>query len=296
VTPDIDALRRAGQIAARARDHGAAQIRPGVRVRDVCEAVEAEIHRLGGQPAFPAQSSRNEIAAHYCPSPEDETVYAEGDLAKLDIGVHVDGWVVDTATTVDVGGGEGNAALVEAARAALEAAIAVAAKDVAVARLSDAIARTLRERGLRPMQNLCGHGVGRYLVHCPPPIPNTVAGASGVLRAGMVIAIEPFATRGSGQVKEQKDAEVFRLPPDRGDAAGLDPQLFATIRGFAGLPFARRQLAAWPRERVEETLAVLWRKGWLAVYPPLSEAGGHKVAQAEHSVFIGPDGPVVLTR
>jgi len=104
MSPDVlESLRRAGRIAAEARQAGARRIVAGARVRDVCVAVEDDIHRLGGSLAFPVQSSRNHVAAHYCPSPEDETVYAEGDVAKLDIGVHVDGWVVDTALTVNVG-------------------------------------------------------------------------------------------------------------------------------------------------------------------------------------------------
>ena len=87
----LDALRAAGRIAAEARREGESLIVAGAAVRDVCEAVERAIERRGGGLAFPVQSSRNSIAAHYCPSPEDETLYEDGDLAKLDVGVHVDG-------------------------------------------------------------------------------------------------------------------------------------------------------------------------------------------------------------
>ena len=98
----LGALREAGQIASAARNEGANLIVAGARVRDVCLAVEDEIRSRGGALAFPTQCSRNEGAAHDCPSPEDERVFAEGDLAKLDLGVHIDGWVVDTAVTVNV--------------------------------------------------------------------------------------------------------------------------------------------------------------------------------------------------
>ncbi len=121
-------LREAGRVAAAARDMGARLIVPGAALREVCEAVEDEIRRRGGALAFPAQTSRNQIAAHYCPSPEDGTLYEEGDLAKLDIGVHIDGWVVDTAVTVNVGGRAAPQRLVDAARAALEAAIDTASR------------------------------------------------------------------------------------------------------------------------------------------------------------------------
>lgn len=291
----LEKLRQAGRVAAAARDHGAALIVAGARLKDVCEAVEDEIRRLGAEPAFPTQSSRNEVAAHYCPSPEDTTLYAHGDLAKLDVGVHVDGYVVDTALTVNVGDVAQNRRLVAAARAALQAAIAVAGPGVEVRRLSLAIERALLDFGARPMRNLCGHGVGRWVVHCPPPIPNAPEAVGDRLAAGAVVAIEPFATDGHGLVAERGEAEVFRLPPEKTPRGG-DPELVEAIRAFHGLPFARRGLKAFPRPRVEATLRALRAEGSLAAYAPLAEAGGRTVAQAEHTIYVGVSGPEVLTR
>jgi methionyl aminopeptidase len=291
----LAALRQAARIAAAARTFGAARIVPGARLLDVCESVEHYIKEKGGQPAFPAQSSRNEIAAHYCPAPGEQTTYAKGDLAKLDIGVHVDGWVVDTATTVAVGGHAAGQRLIDAAFAALQAAIAVAGPGVPVRTLSQTIEAALRARGLNPMRNLCGHGVARWTVHCPPPIPNSPDGTAGRLEAGSVVAIEPFATEGKGEVSEAGAAEVFRVPPERSDGAGLDHEVFEAIRAFRGLPFSRRQLAHVPQARVESTLRALWERNWMAAYPPLKEASGRVVAQAEHSLYVSEQGVEVLT-
>jgi len=297
--PDVlEKLKRAGRIAAQARDAGARRIVAGARVRDVCVAVEEQIHRLGGGLAFPVQSSRNQVAAHYCPSPEDETVYADGDLAKLDIGVHVEGWVVDTALTVNVGEGEEGRPLVRAAEQALRAAIAALAPGVEVRAVSSAIERTIASFGLRPVRNLCGHGVSRWTVHCPPPIPNVPDTSTARLPLHAVVAIEPFATDGLGLVREEGGAEVFRLPPDEDAGAAeadVDPALLDAIRGFRGLPFARRQLAAVPRDVLERGLAALVSEGRLTAYAPLSEKSGRRVAQAEHTVYMGPDGVEVLT-
>jgi methionyl aminopeptidase len=262
----------------------------------VCEQVEHEITRRGGGLAFPVQSSRNEIAAHYCASPEDATVYVEGDLAKLDLGVHVDGWVVDTALTVNVGDRPENRPFVDAASAALESAIATAGPGVAVRRVSEAIETTLRRYGMRPMQNLCGHGVARWTVHCPPAIPNAADGTSDRLLPDAVVAVEPFATDGKGEVVERGNAEVFRLDPRRSTGPLGSPEVVAAMRRFNGLPFARRQLAEHPRAAVEETLRALRAAGHLGVYPPLVEAQQRKVAQAEHTLYLGPDGVEVLTR
>jgi methionyl aminopeptidase len=282
-------------VAAVAREKGARLIVPGAALRDVCEAVEDEITRRGGGLAFPAQSSRNEIAAHYCASPEDDTLYEAGDLAKLDIGVHVDGWVVDTALTVNVGDRPENRPFVEAAREALESAIAAAGPGVPVRKVSQAIESTVRRFGLRPMQNLCGHGVSRWTVHCPPAIPNVADGTSDRLLPDAVVAVEPFATDGNGEVVERGTPEVFRFDPRRANGAGV-PEVMAAIRAFNGLPFARRQLARFPRAAVEETLRALRSAGQLGAYPPLVEAQQRKVAQAEHTLYLGPGGVEVLTR
>jgi len=296
VTDEVLAiLREAGRVAAAAREMGARLIVPGASLREVCEAVEGEIRRRGGDLAFPAQTSRNQVAAHYCPAPEDDTAYVEGDLAKLDIGVHIDGWVVDTAVTVNVGDHPGPGKLVEAARAALEAAIQTAGPGVSVPRVSAAIESTLRARGVRPMKNLCGHHVGRWTVHAPPPIPNTPDGAEDRLAVGAVLAIEPFATDGLGFVVEQGRPEVFRLPPGQ-EAGDTDPELLAAIAAKRGLPFSRRDLRAFARPRVEAALAALVARGRLAAYAPLVEASGRQVAQAEHTLYVGPGGVEVLTR
>lgn len=288
-------LREAGRVASVARQLGARLIVAGARVRDVCEAVEAEIRRLGGQAAFPTQSSRNEIAAHYCPGPEDDTAYQDGDLAKLDVGVHLDGYVVDTALTVSVGKRPENQRAIGAARAALEAAVRLAGPDVEVRRLSQAIERTIRSHGLRPVRNLCGHGVGRWTVHCPPAIPSVASASRARLPLGAVVAIEPFATDGEGVVEERGAAEVFRLDPRKLIPADLDDEVTAAIQAFRGLPFSRRQLRDQSRKNVERTLAALLERGALMAYAPLVETSGRPVAQAEHTIYIGASGAEVLT-
>jgi methionyl aminopeptidase len=295
MSPALEALREAGRIASVVRELAASRIVAGALVRDVCQEADEEIVRRGGGAAFPTQSSRNEIAAHYCPSPTDETRYEAGDLAKLDLGVHVDGYVVDTALTVNVGDRPEGRPLVEAARAALDAAIATAKSDVPIRMISAAIENTIRGRGLRPMRNLCGHGVGRWRVHCPPAIPNIMEPAGARLERGAVVAIEPFATPGGGLVVEQGSAEVFRFDPTRPDPEDADGPVMDAIRAFRGLPFARRQLGTLPSERLEATLEILRRRRSLQAYPPLVEASGRPVAQAEHTIYVGEEGALVLT-
>jgi len=292
----LECLRQAGRVAADVREAGARLIVPGARVRDVCSAVEEDIARRGAGAAFPVQSSRNDVAAHDCPAPSDEARYAEGDVAKLDIGVHVDGWVVDTALTVSVGDRPEHRRLVEAARAALEAAIAAAAPGTEIRAVSQAIESTVRGRGLRVVRSLCGHGVGRWQVHGPPAIPNAPDLAGGRLHPGTVVAIEPFVTDGPGVVAEHGPPEVFRLDPRREPPDAAEPEVLEAMRAFRGLPFSRRQLAAHAGPRLEALLRRLQHEKRLMAYAPLRETSGHPVAQAEHTVYVGPSGVEVLTR
>ena len=291
----LEPLREAGRIAAAARGFGAKRVLAGARLVDVCAAVEGEIARLGGGLAFPVQTSRNAIAAHYCPAPGEETRYADGDLAKLDLGVHVDGWVVDTALTVNVGDHPANAALVATTNAALRAAIAEAGPGVRVSRLSAAIEGAVKANGFKVVRNIGGHGVGRWTVHGPPSIPNAPDASAAVLEPGAVVAIEPFATAGTGLVAESGRAEVFRLDP-RHPGDGVVPlELLEALRGFRGLPFSRRQLGAFPVAAVEEALKILAVVGALSAYAPLVEVSGRPVAQTEHTIAVLPDGIEVLT-
>ena len=92
----------AGKIAANARDYGISLIKPGVSFLEVAEKIESKILELGASPAFPVNISVDEIAAHYSPRNDDSKFFKRGDVVKLDVGSHVDGYIADTAVTIEV--------------------------------------------------------------------------------------------------------------------------------------------------------------------------------------------------
>lgn len=288
--------RRAGRIASECREWARENIRPGRRVRWVLESIEERIRERGAQPGFPAQSSRNHVAAHYCSHPEDELEYEEGDCVKVDIGVHVDGYVADTATTVDLSADGRWAPLIKASSDALAAAIAKVGDGVPVGEIGAAVEQTITAAGFEPVRNLTGHGLGRWKVHCAPQIPNYAERGGGRLQSGMVFAIEPFACTGRGYISERGKSEVFMMVRPPRNAKGLDRDVLKAIESWRGLPIARRYFLHLDRATVEDTLAKLARQGALMRYPPLVEAEGVMVAQTEHSIHLGADGVEVLTR
>jgi methionyl aminopeptidase len=271
----LDHYRSAGRIAAVILEDGARMIRIGASFLEVVETIEARVMEEGAGLAFPLNLSLNEDAAHDTASAGDERVFAAGDLAKLDLGVHVDGYIADTATTVDHGN---NPLLVEASGQALDKAIARVRPGVTVGELGTAIQYEIERRGFRPVSNLTGHGLGRYAIHCPPTIPNVGNPGGTVLEEGMVFAIEPFATTGAGRVGEKTRKEIYQQVGNRPVRIPAGRGVMEQIRNRCGLPFARRWLDG---KKTELALPTLVRSGNLRVYPVLADVAGSLVSQHE---------------
>ena len=99
----IKKYKLAGKIAIDAREHGSKLIKSGVKLLDVANEVESKIKKSGAGIAFPVNISVNDVAAHYTPSLNDQRVFHRGDVVKVDVGAHVEGYIGDTAKTIEVG-------------------------------------------------------------------------------------------------------------------------------------------------------------------------------------------------
>ncbi|MDP3640449.1 MAG: type II methionyl aminopeptidase [Nanoarchaeota archaeon] len=289
----IEKYLKAGKITAIAREFGQQLIKPGASVREILDKVETKIVELGGQPAFPAQISLNEFAAHCCSDLTDTTILQD-QVVKLDVGVHIDGYIADTAVTVDLSGKHGK--LLKASQDALEKALALVRPGVTLAALGKAIQETITAAGFSPVRNLSGHGLGHFEIHARPSIPNVDNGNQNVLKEGMVIAIEPFASTGAGTVQESSPATVFTFVSDAGIRDPITRKVLEEIRTYQKLPFAKRWLEKkFGIAKTNFALRQLLTKGCLEQHPPLVDEARGLVSQAEHSVIV-LEKPIVFTR
>ncbi|MCX8207016.1 MAG: type II methionyl aminopeptidase [Methanothrix sp.] len=290
---DDDVLKRyraAGRILADVISKASARIDVGVSLLEVADYVENSIRQLGGEPAFPCNISRDREAAHYTPKPNDDAVFGE-EMVKLDIGVHVDGYIADAAVTVDL---SGHPDLVDASRAALDAALELVAPGVSTCEIGRAIESAIEGYGFRPVSNLTGHGLTRFNAHTEPTVPNRSCASGVELRPGDVIAIEPFATNGSGRISDSPVVEIFGFTSRRPVRDRRARAMLAEIETrFNGLPFARRWLRG---ESVDYSLQRLIRAGAIHTYPVLWEIEGAMVSQAEHTVIVTESGCEIITR
>ncbi|KUK63222.1 MAG: Methionine aminopeptidase [Methanoculleus marisnigri] len=285
-----DAYREAGALARKVLHQGAGLVKEGASLLEMVEATEAMVTEGGALLAFPLNVSFNEAAAHDTAMPGDERTFARGDLVKVDLGVQIDGYIADTAMTVDLGD---HAVLVEASRAALEAAIAAVRPGITTGELGTIIQATIEEHGYRPVANLTGHGLDRYDLHAKPSIPNVAMAGGAVIEEGMVFAIEPFATTGSGKVGEATRVEIYRQVAARPTRLPSAKRVLEAARPRRGLPFSRRWV---PGDKVEIGLMTLVRAGILHPFPMLHDEPGSFVSQAEHTLIVTGDGCEVTTR
>lgn len=294
-TSELETLREAGRIASNARNWAAETIKPGYLLRDLQEGMETMIREAGALPPFPAQTSRNTIAAHYCSSPSDKTRFEENDLVKIDVGAHIDGLIVDTGVSADLSDDGRWGGMIAAASDALDAAIAMCTPGLPVDDIGERVNEVISSAGFRPIINLTGHGLGHWTLHDAPQIPNAKLGLKGSLEAGSIFAIEPFATSGRGGVDDHGTPEVFMMEGRPKQSNKIDSDSLEAILEWNGLPIARRYFKNLPKKPFERTLKELIKQNVLRQFPPLVEVSNAHVGWKEHSIYLGPDGPEILT-
>ena len=278
--------RKAGKIAAQIRAYAISLCKDGALARDIADNVEAKTKDLGAGIAFPMDISINSIAAHYCPFSDDPLVIKKGDVVKLDIGAHINGWVADTAFTVEVGT-NAYTKLIQSSKEALDAACKLAKEPgVKISDIGQAISDTITTFGYTPIANLSGHGIGQYIVHDTPTIPNFNNGDDTKLVEGQFIAIEPFATTGQGLVGNGKPSGIYRLVQIKPVRMPVARKLILRLEEtYNTLPFTARWLKDIPN--IHFLLRLLEKENIIDQYTQLPEKSGGMVAQFEHSVEVG---------
>lgn len=288
---------QAGKIAAEVREEVRRSVHEGMPIIDICEKTESLIRKKGGKPAFPCNVSINEIAAHYTSPPQDRRTIPENSIVKIDIGVHLDGYIGDTAVTVCFNPEYEN--LVQTAEEALKKAIEILRPGLFISRFGSTIQKTIETHGLKPVSNLTGHKVERYLVHAGKSLPNIFHISTARIDVGEVYAVEPFVTVANavGKVESGLEANIFRFLKHKSLKDPYAKQLLNYIEeNFRTLPFTERWLQGCvPPNRYRAAFSELLLSRSLMSYPIFIEASGKMVAQAEHTVLIGKDRCVVLT-
>jgi methionyl aminopeptidase len=233
---EIELIRESGRLVAGALDLAAQMVGPGVETRELDKEIEDYIVGHGATPEF---KGFHGYPAAICASVNEEVVHGipgsralrNGDIIGIDVGVRKNGYVADGARTFAVGGiTEATELLVSVTRKALDKGISVVREGVHLTDVSHAIQQVAEGAGFSVVRELAGHGVGTEL-HEPPEVPNYGnPGMGPVLKAGMILAIEPMVNAGVPGVETLADNWTV-VTADRHRSAHFEHTIAVTAKG-----------------------------------------------------------------
>ena len=213
---EIELMRAAGQLLARAHGEVATLVREGATTRQLDRRAEEFIRDNGATPSF---KGYNNFPYSLCLSPNSVVVHGfatdeplkSGDILSVDCGVFLNGYHADSAYTYPIGEVSPEVRqLLKETKASLYKGIEQAISGNRVGDISYAIQNYIAPKGYGVVRELVGHGVGASL-HEKPEVPNYGKRGSGpLLQTGMTLAIEPMVTLGKKDVVQEKDGWTIR--------------------------------------------------------------------------------------
>ena len=248
---------------------------------EIAEKIEQKIFELGFKPAFPVNVGINNVAAHY--TPEKNEKIRENDILKIDFGIHLNGFIFDSAKTY------GKNIVVDAAKEAFEECLKEVKEGTKVKVFGEICEEVAKKYGLRPVRNLGGHGLGYYLIHAEPTILNGKNNSEKVLIKGMPIALEVFITNGQGKVEDSYPSTIFEIVNEQkiGLLRIYREILEYSLKEFYFLPFCKRWLyKKFPKNKVDFAIENSVKLGILKEYPVLKEIENSIVAQFETTLIV----------
>ncbi|GAF77446.1 unnamed protein product, partial [marine sediment metagenome] len=239
---ELENYKKAGKIAQEITAYAKSLIKPDMPLLEIAQKIHAEIEKLGAKSAFPVNLSIDDIAAHYHPTLDDKTK-ATG-LLKIDIGIHINGFIADTAFTIDLTPDNKHKELIQASEKALDNALKLLEKnsESTLNEIGQEIQETIEKQGFSPIINLSGHGLSQYEIHSPPTIPNYANNNDNKLEDG-AYAIEPFATTGQGKIYEGPGSNIFSLVNAKNTRNPTARKILNHItKEYKTLPFSLREM------------------------------------------------------
>ena len=293
----IEDYLKAGKIAGEVRENVRKKNWVGSTLAEICEYVESEIIKRGAKCAFPVNTSLNEVAAHYTAEPNDPKTVSDADLVKIDLGAQVNGYIADTAVTVNYDPQYDS--LVQAAENALQAAMSMIKVGVKSKDVGRKIQNTIMDMGFKPIANLSGHSLDQYTIHAGKTVPNMWTIGSFSFSENEAFACEPFVTTKNalGFVRNGKIKNIYALVSRKKTKDDEADKLQEYIwNNFNMLPFALRWIVKeWEEKEARKMLDFLVKKKVVKAYAILVEANGKTVAQAEHTFIPTQTGVTITT-
>ena len=292
----------AGKIAFEVFQEITSLVKPGTKIIEICDKATALILEKGGKPAFPTTVSINNIAAYYSSPDSDESVIPEGSVVKVDLGVHVNGFIGNKAETFCFS--DEHKSLVVASHQAWKNAMELVRVGTETNMIGVAVEDTIREYNYLPIRELSGNILDRYQLFGNKMLPNVrlpFGKADSVMELDEAYSFETFATTGSGSVHtDQSKTFIYMLKPNRvmlRSQGSRDVQSHI-FKEYFTLPFAEHWVTNHPDfhpARVRLTLRELRKSNGVVEFSVLSDIKESFVSQYQNTFLVTDSGYRVTT-
>jgi len=215
---EIELIKHACVVVSKVLSQLKEYLHPGISTDELDKKAKKLLSELGAVSAFKGYRG---YPANICTSVNEEVVHGipgerrlkVGDIISLDVGARLKGYFGDVACTFPVERISRPAQqLLKVSRDALASGVAAACEGNRLSDISYAIQSYAESFGYSVVRKFVGHGIGSRM-HEEPEIPNFgKAGEGPILKAGMVLAIEPMINEGNFEVEilENKWTAVTR--------------------------------------------------------------------------------------
>ncbi|KAK9436991.1 Peptidase M24A, methionine aminopeptidase, subfamily 2, binding site [Metarhizium brunneum] len=317
----LNNYRKAAEVHRQTRKWVQESVKPGQTLTEIAVGIEDSVRALldnaGLEPGqglqsglgFPTGLSLNHCVAHYTPNPgQKDVVLQHQDVIKVDFGVHVNGWIVDSAFTMSFDPTYDD--LLAAVKDATNTGIKNAGIDVRISDVGAAMQEAMESyevdiRGktypVKPVRNLCGHDIKHYRIHGDKTIPFVKNSNQTKMEEGDIFAVETFGSTGRGFIRDGPGIYGYGLSHSPRERVSLPRSsantLYKTIKeNFGTLVFCRRYLNHVGLDRYLAGINYLVSNGILDDYAPLMDVPGSYSAQFEHTILLRESTKEVISR
>lgn len=308
----LDEARHVANIHRKVRQWFRSYVTPGMKLIDAVEALEEKAKQMinangiNAGLAFPLGCSINNCAAHFTPNKGDTIVIKNDDVIKFDLGLHVNGTIIDSAWTMCWN--DMYDPLLQAVQESTNAGINAAGIDVRISDIGAAVQEVMESHEvmingkvypIKSVNNLCGHSIGRYKVHSGKIIPMIRNNDNTKLEENEFYAIETFGSTGTGIVHNEGVCSHYMrssLKSSVTNSRETRDLLECIETNFSTLGFCRRYLDKLQKNRYLVPLRNLVNAGLINEYPPLCDIKNSYIAQFEHTIILRSSGTEVISR
>ncbi|MBI5798099.1 type II methionyl aminopeptidase [Candidatus Woesearchaeota archaeon] len=290
-----EAYLRAGKIHYEVCERSKSLIKPGASLLDIARKIESYIaEHPEASLAFPINLQLNN-EVHYSPVPNDTRTITKEDIIKVDVGVHVEGYIADGAYTIALN--KDYQDMVDFTEEVLRKTITGLKPGMKVSEIGKRLDKLMEGSKYKIIKNLMGHQVQQWDLHSTKSVFVYESSSPNTMEPGEAFAIEIFITDGAGHIKSSPTGMIYAMKKK------LLPVRDTKIRKLCQIITEKRKSLPFTERYVTEHLGYsrvdflnLKRSNNLNEYAHLLEIPGSKIAQFEDIIYMDKDKVIITTK